>query len=218
MTQILLDWTALHVRPGAVVAFVGGPGLPGCGRGGPGRRRRRRPEDGLHVVRRRSYRGARTASAPASGTGRPEETDHPREVIEAALAHVVRSRVEVAYARSDLFERRRLLMDDWAAYLDGETIKPVTGCYTRGPIRKARICNGGDVDFGELKEVTPREVWGTKRSTSRPSWRRTWCGCPTFRPRRCGNALQWRDNLAGRPAPFPRRRRDAQAVGPWLWL
>ena len=44
-----------------------------------------------------------------------EETDHPREVIEAALAHVVRSRVEAAYARSDLFARRRLLMDDWAS-------------------------------------------------------------------------------------------------------
>ena len=46
-----------------------------------------------------------------------EETDHPREVIEAALAHVVRNRVEAAYARSDLFERRRLLMDDWSRYL-----------------------------------------------------------------------------------------------------
>ena len=48
-----------------------------------------------------------------------EETGHPREVIEAALAHVVRNRVEAAYARSDLFARRRRLMDDWAAYLDG---------------------------------------------------------------------------------------------------
>ena len=46
-----------------------------------------------------------------------EETDHPREVIEAALAHAVRSKVEAAYARSDLFERRRRLMDEWAAYL-----------------------------------------------------------------------------------------------------
>ena len=46
-----------------------------------------------------------------------EETDHPREVIEAALAHVVQNQVEAAYARSDLFERRRRLMDDWAAYL-----------------------------------------------------------------------------------------------------
>ena len=49
-----------------------------------------------------------------------EETDHPREVIEAALAHVVQNKVEAAYARSDLFERRRLLMDDWATYLEGE--------------------------------------------------------------------------------------------------
>ena len=56
-----------------------------------------------------------------------EETDHPREVIEAALAHVVRNRVEAAYARSDLFERRRTLMDDWARYLDqgmGENREP----------------------------------------------------------------------------------------------
>ena len=46
-----------------------------------------------------------------------EETNHPREVIEAALAHVVRNKVEAAYARSDLFERRRILMDDWARYV-----------------------------------------------------------------------------------------------------
>ena len=52
-----------------------------------------------------------------------ERTDHPREVIEAALAHVVPNKVEAAYARSDLFERRRLLMDDWAAYLS-ETCPP----------------------------------------------------------------------------------------------
>ena len=49
-----------------------------------------------------------------------EKTDHPRDVIEAALAHVVQNKVEAAYARSDLFERRRLLMDDWSAYLAGE--------------------------------------------------------------------------------------------------
>ena len=46
-----------------------------------------------------------------------EETNHPREVIEAALAHIVQNRVEAAYARSDLFERRRILMGDWARYL-----------------------------------------------------------------------------------------------------
>jgi integrase len=52
-----------------------------------------------------------------------ERTDHPREVIEAALAHVVRNQTEAAYARSDLFERRRLLMDDWAAYVVGASLR-----------------------------------------------------------------------------------------------
>ena len=49
-----------------------------------------------------------------------EETNHPREVVEAALAHTVRDKVEAAYARSDLFERRRRLMNDWSAYLAAE--------------------------------------------------------------------------------------------------
>ena len=44
----------------------------------------------------------------------------PREVAEAALAHAVGNKVEAAYARSDLFERRRVLMDNWAAYLSKE--------------------------------------------------------------------------------------------------
>ncbi|MXY17349.1 MAG: site-specific integrase [Gammaproteobacteria bacterium] len=46
-----------------------------------------------------------------------ECTDTPREVCELALAHVNRDRVEAAYRRSDLFERRRTLMQDWADYL-----------------------------------------------------------------------------------------------------
>ena len=49
-----------------------------------------------------------------------EETDHPREVAEAALAHRVRNPIEAAYRRTDLFARRRRLMEDWAAYLSGE--------------------------------------------------------------------------------------------------
>ena len=52
-----------------------------------------------------------------------EETEHRREVIEAALAHVVGNKVEAAYARSDLFGRRRLLMDDWARYVAGTRLQ-----------------------------------------------------------------------------------------------
>ena len=47
-----------------------------------------------------------------------EQTNTPREVVEAALAHTVRNPTEAAYARSDLFERRRRLMDDWASAID----------------------------------------------------------------------------------------------------
>ena len=50
-----------------------------------------------------------------------EETDHPREVVEAALAHVVQNKVEAAYRRTDLFERRRRLLEDWASYLANGT-------------------------------------------------------------------------------------------------
>ena len=48
----------------------------------------------------------------------------PREIAEAALAHTVGG-VEGAYFRSDLFERRRRLMADWAAYLTGDDAKVV---------------------------------------------------------------------------------------------
>lgn len=40
-----------------------------------------------------------------------------REVAERALAHTVRNPVEAAYARGTMFERRRKVMVDWAAYL-----------------------------------------------------------------------------------------------------
>lgn len=45
-----------------------------------------------------------------------EQTNYPREVAEAALAHVVSDRVEAAYRRSDLFEKRRRLMREWSRY------------------------------------------------------------------------------------------------------
>lgn len=53
-----------------------------------------------------------------------EKTDHSREVIEAALAHHVHNQTEAAYARSDLFDRRRQLMHDWASYLYGKRRTP----------------------------------------------------------------------------------------------
>lgn len=46
-----------------------------------------------------------------------EQTSFPREVAEAALAHVIINKAEAAYQRGDLFEKRRRLMDAWADYL-----------------------------------------------------------------------------------------------------
>ena len=57
-----------------------------------------------------------------------EKTDHSRDVTETALAHVVHNKVEAAYARYDRFERRRVLVEDWARYLARETVTaPSTG-------------------------------------------------------------------------------------------
>ena len=48
-----------------------------------------------------------------------ECTHYPREVCELALAHDERNQTEAAYSRSDLLEKRRALMNDWAAFCMG---------------------------------------------------------------------------------------------------
>ena len=48
-----------------------------------------------------------------------ECSDAPREVCELALAHVNTNAIEAAYRRTDLFERRRSLMEQWAVFLAG---------------------------------------------------------------------------------------------------
>ena len=50
-----------------------------------------------------------------------EQTSVPHAVAEAALAHQVGSAVERSYARSDLFDKRRDLMDRWAEFMIKET-------------------------------------------------------------------------------------------------
>ena len=45
------------------------------------------------------------------GTGQAEQINGPHTVMETALAHTIRNKVEAAYARSDLFEKRRVLME-----------------------------------------------------------------------------------------------------------
>lgn len=52
-----------------------------------------------------------------------ERTSTPAEVAEMALAHAVGDATEAAYRRGDLFEKRRALMDLWAAFIDSEPAK-----------------------------------------------------------------------------------------------
>ena len=47
-----------------------------------------------------------------------ERTNFPREVAEAALAHVVGDATERAYRRGDALEKRRALMDAWAKFCE----------------------------------------------------------------------------------------------------
>jgi integrase len=73
----------------------------------------------LHLVASLAERcnsRTRTAFRSSFRDWAAEQTNFPREVAEAALAHAVQSRVEAAYRRSDLFDKRRLLMDKWARY------------------------------------------------------------------------------------------------------
>lgn len=50
-----------------------------------------------------------------------ETTDYPNEVVEMALAHTIKNKAEAAYRRGDMLERRRVLMDDWQAFISMET-------------------------------------------------------------------------------------------------
>jgi len=51
-----------------------------------------------------------------------EETSFPREVAEAALAHVTGSAVERSYRRGDALEKRRALMQAWANFCESTVV------------------------------------------------------------------------------------------------
>ena len=64
-----------------------------------------------------------------------ERTNIPREVCEAALAHTNPNKAEAAYARSDLFAKRRELMERWARYLSPAPADVVSLDARRGAVR-----------------------------------------------------------------------------------
>ena len=72
-------------------------------------------------VLRRMERGGLTAHGFRSTFSDwcTEQTDFPSEAREMALAHAVGSKVEQAYRRGDLFEKRRQLMTAWETFIGG---------------------------------------------------------------------------------------------------
>jgi integrase len=98
----------LHAKKAADAVFV----FPGAKRGMP------LSNMAMTQALRRMKRGDLTTHGFRS-TFRDwcaEKTPYPRELAEKALAHVLASKVEAAYQRGDLFEKRRELMAAWADY------------------------------------------------------------------------------------------------------
>ena len=83
-----------------------------------------------------------------------EETSFPWAVVEAALAHTLGSATESAYARSDLFDKRRELMETWARHCERGGVPPTVAelpegscvmCYNAIPEERSRLdtCSPG---------------------------------------------------------------------------
>jgi integrase len=92
----------------------------------PGERGGKLSSMAMLMLLRRMGRGDLTAHGFRSSfrDWAAERTNFPGEVAEAALAHSVGSKVEAAYRRGDLFEKRRRLMDAWGEFCTSE---PATG-------------------------------------------------------------------------------------------
>lgn len=97
------------------------PGSPSAALVFPGQRRGR-PLSDMAVTE--VLRGLDVEAVPhgfraSFRTWAAEGARAPEDICEAALAHAIRDRTVAAYQRGDLFDRRRHLMTDWAAYVTG---------------------------------------------------------------------------------------------------
>src|SRR5260370_28318223 len=76
-----------------------------------------------------------------------ERTNFPSEVAEMALAHAVGDKVEAAYRRGDLFERRRRIMAEWAKF-----------CGTPNPKAPSKVLRFGTKGEHQLEAARPGTV------------------------------------------------------------
>ena len=65
-----------------------------------------------------------------------ESTNHPREVIEHALAHQLKDAAEAAYARGDMLAKRMVLMKDWATWCEKPSgvVLPMSPAKSQAPV------------------------------------------------------------------------------------
>ena len=88
-----------------------------------------------------------------------EQTSFPWAVVETALAHTLGSATESAYARSDLFDRRRELMETWATHCGGGSQPTAAGAASPGA---AAI----GASAATVKQPLGRRVLGAFRAAS----------------------------------------------------
>lgn len=111
--RVPLSVRVIEVLRGLPVV-AGGSVFPGMREGSP------LSDMTLTAVLRRMGRGDLTAHGFRS-TFRDwaaERTNYPRDVAEMALAHTIGDKVEAAYRRGDLFDKRSRMMEDWARFCD----------------------------------------------------------------------------------------------------
>jgi integrase len=70
----------------------------------------------LMTLRRMDYKVTTHGFRSTFRTWAAEQTNFRHEVAESALAHAIGNKVEAAYQRGDLFDKRRQLMTEWARY------------------------------------------------------------------------------------------------------
>jgi hypothetical protein len=75
------------------------------------------------------------ASVATFKTWASESTSFQNEIVEAALAHVIGGKVEQAYRRGDMFQKRRRLMQQWAMFCSNPPVQSRTSNVTSLPTK-----------------------------------------------------------------------------------
>lgn len=109
--------------------------FPGSGRDAGGRPRQLSDMAMTAVMRRMGLAAVPHGFRSTFRDWAAERTNYPRDVAEMALAHTIGDKVEAAYRRGDLFEKRRLMMSDWAKFI-GAVAQPA-GIFDLGTVRRA---------------------------------------------------------------------------------